>query len=323
MRFGEFLAQMRDKALMRSERPDGKVHLLQRLFNLMDHIAEEGVDLGYGDFRPGARAWIKYWLREAVLRDTAFAADATTDFLDFHGSIRRLPRFNKGYAKYDETFGRNVGTHPNGDIFIPCGIIVSDGGTLRYRTIDFGLMPHGTYSIKVPIRAEQRGVDYNLGTATIETLVTAVPGIDTCSNLEGDQLVVALDVESGDAYRTRLLNAFATIRQWGRKQGVEEALAAAGVDAEVIEHYTDYGTYGPQAKHWASFSVLVDQLGGHFDCQEFLDMVRKVKPAYARFYPEIAAGAKSQYPRSDCDPAISSDAPFDDHEGYVRGDSIR
>lgn len=102
-----------------------------------------------------------------------------------------------------------------------------------------------------------------------------------------------------ETYRARVLGAWASWRLAGTRPGVELALAQAGYDATVMEHFSD-------PEHWAEFSVTVSPKkplapgstwnqgaawddGGAWDYRidavplgALVDLIREVKPAHAR-----------------------------------------
>ena len=79
----------------------------------------------------------------------------------------------------------------------------NDGNELRFFTTENVVIPAGTASLEVPVKAEFDGAAYNVGQGYIRVLVTHIPGIDAVTNAADWLVEEGADQESDAALRKR------------------------------------------------------------------------------------------------------------------------
>lgn len=272
MKISGYIRDRLPAAFRRRTKPAGFV--TDALLAAFDEELEPAIP---GDLR--GRGYIR------VLADEIVIKPSTRLFwlLNAHGVDRMMPRMGASHARYWITFNRNTATHPTGDLQIPARAIVQKNSATRYLTRTLTILPNGQDSVKAIALAEQPGVAYNAAAGEIATIVTAVTGIQSCANQAGDQIEAAHDEETILNYSTRLTSAFARYKLFGRRQGILDWLADHGVEATITPHHEDFPAHGPQASHWASFTVNVTKLG-RLTSRELYEQVRRARAAHERAY---------------------------------------
>ena len=142
---------------------------------------------------------------------------------------------------------------------IPTGALVKTGDGSQSFTVTGGpyLRAQGTASVTVPVTASVAGIAGNVQTGSISLLGTAIPGIDTVTNLL--PLTGGTAAETDQALRLRFVTYLNT-----RSQATEEAVANAiasvqqGLSYVIEENVTFAGVVLP-----GHFTVIVDDGSGN------------------------------------------------------------
>ncbi len=146
-----------------------------------------------------------YTLLEKVV-PMGFLDYSTGTWLEFKAADVGLTRRTAKQATGKVIFSRQADV--DRAVSIPSGSIVktemqNDGNELRFFTTENVVIPAGTESVEVPVRAEFEGAAYNVGEGYIRVLVTHIPGIDAVTNSESWLLSEGVDAESDVALRKR------------------------------------------------------------------------------------------------------------------------
>lgn len=140
----------------------------------------------------------------AGLLPVGFPTEASGDWLDLHAAGLSLTRIPAGRAQGLVRFV----TAGNG--IVPAGTVVQtasgSGNELRYVVTEDTTI--SAPSALVPVRAEQVGAAYNVGTARITTLVTLLPFVQAVTNEATWMTVAGVDRETDALLRQRILLRF-------------------------------------------------------------------------------------------------------------------
>jgi uncharacterized phage protein gp47/JayE len=197
---------------------------------------------------PGlVRLWAKgqriFYVLLAYAFDQVFPQSCADAMLDIHGAQAECVRKQLIFAAYDVTFYRNVDTNPTGDIAIAAGKRVGTtlgaDDTQLIFTSAAGTLPHGFDEVKIACTAFEGGADSNVGAGAINTLIDAIAGIASVSNVkEADQLTAGQDLEAMEPYRARVLLVWPALAIGSTADKLlAAALAVDGVeDAAVDDH---------------------------------------------------------------------------------------
>lgn len=146
-----------------------------------------------------------YTLLEKVV-PMGFLDHSTGTWLEFKAADVGLVRRTAKKATGKVIFSRE--TDVDRAVSIPSGSIVktemqNDGNELRFFTTENVVIPAGTASLEVPVKAEFDGAAYNVGQGYIRVLVTHIPGIDAVTNAADWLVEEGADQESDVALRKR------------------------------------------------------------------------------------------------------------------------
>ena len=123
---------------------------------------------------------------------------ATGIFLSFWGLALGVVR------KQDNKTGGNFTGHAYGDGFVPGGAwIVVDGTEIRYKVLEKVNFQSGT-TFAIPVQAEHKGVEYNIGAEMPVRITRVVPGLDSVTVEEGWIATLGENVEEDNVYRERI-----------------------------------------------------------------------------------------------------------------------
>jgi len=239
--------------------------------------------------------WMQ-WLILQVLRTTRAATSSGPD-LDSWMADMTLIRLPAIAATGMVTFSRFTATSA---AFVPVGTLVrtADGTQTFAVTADTALaawvaasngyaVTPGTVSLKVPVAAQVAGTIGNVQAGSISLLASAIPGIDSVTNVSAMQN--GLDAETDDAFRSRFTNFIAS-----RSRATLVAIGYAinsiqqGLDYTVQENVDSTG-----APRMGNFVVTVDDRSGSpsttllSTVQTAIDAVRPVGSTFSVRSPDV------------------------------------
>jgi phage-related baseplate assembly protein len=239
--------------------------------------------------------WMQ-WLILQALQATRLATSTGAD-VDSFGADFGMTRLAATAAAGSATFARFTPTIP---AIVPVGttIATSDGSARFIVTADTTnaawsaaqngyLLGAGVSSVTVPIAALAAGSAGNILPGTISLIATALPGIDSVTNLLA--LSGGLDAESDIAFRTRF-QLFIDSRSRATLQAVSYAATSVqqNITCAVIENSDAAGDFEP-----GHFVVYVDDGTGApvasllTAVQQAVDAVRPVGSVFAVFGPTV------------------------------------
>jgi uncharacterized phage protein gp47/JayE len=239
--------------------------------------------------------WMQ-WLILQALQATRLATSTGAD-VDSFGADFGMTRLAATTAGGSATFARFTPTIP---AIVPVGttIATSDGTARFIVTVDATnaawsaaqngyLLGAGVSSVTVPIAALMAGSAGNVLPGTISLIATALPGIDSVTNVLA--LSGGLDAESDIAFRTRF-QLFIDSRSRATLQAVSYAATSVqqNITCAVIENSDAAGDFEP-----GHFVVYVDDGTGApasgllATVQQAVDAVRPVGSVFAVFGPTV------------------------------------
>ena len=145
-----------------------------------------------------------YVLLSNVIKQ-AFVQYATADWLDLKAGEVGLSRKAATKTAGGVYFIRENTT---GNVVIPAGSIVSTatdsrGNSYRYITSGEVVLVDGTTEVYAPVTAEFEGAAFNVGTGSINRMISALSGIDYVSNRDGWIVSEGTDTETDPDLRAR------------------------------------------------------------------------------------------------------------------------
>jgi uncharacterized phage protein gp47/JayE len=239
--------------------------------------------------------WMQ-WLILQALQATRLATSAGAD-VDSFGADFGMTRLAATTAAGSASFARFTPTIP---AIVPVGTMVatSDGTARFIVTVDTTntawsaaqngyLLGAAVSSVTVPVAALVAGSAGNVLPGTISLIATALPGIDSVTNLLA--LSGGLDAESDIAFRTRF-QLFIDSRSRATLQAVSYAATSVqqNITCAVIENSDAAGDFEP-----GHFVVYVDDGTGApaasllATVQQAVDAVRPVGSVFAIFGPTV------------------------------------
>ena len=198
--------------------------------------------------------WLQYLILQVLSMTrlaTSSGADADSWVADF-GLVRLPPIFAIGNVVMTSF---SPSAQP---ATIPNGALVKTGDGSQNFVVTGGpyQRPQGTASVTLPVMASIAGIAGNVQTGSISLLGTAIPGVDTVTNLL--PLTGGAAAETDQALRSRFVTYLNT-----RSQATEEAIANAiasvqqGLSYVIQENVTFAGVVLP-----GHFSIIVDDGSG-------------------------------------------------------------
>lgn len=199
------------------------------------------VDFSTGQTIPVSRSSYKQALRRVYGLQNDQATQSLID-LSFEQLASRFGKFrlsgirSRGFVTF---FTRN---RPKSTVFIPLGTRIASGNVVFVTTSDAvmdqgSLASHfnpstGTYSIDVPIQAQNPGVEGNVSTGQIRTIIDTIPGL---SIINGNRTFGGKSRETNLQLANRVLTSLSSV-DTGTEQGLNAIVAQmAGVEeASVI-----------------------------------------------------------------------------------------
>lgn len=147
------------------------------------------------------------------LQAQAFPQTAVGKQLELHGGQRGIARRGAERAKGSLTFSRYLPI--SFDILIPKGTVCASYGeeAMEYETTEDGILFAGQVKTEVPAQAVEGGSRGNAAASYINTLVSEVNGVNYVVNTQ--PFTGGSDPEEDEAYRGRILEAFAKIENCG------------------------------------------------------------------------------------------------------------
>jgi phage-related baseplate assembly protein len=208
--------------------------------------------------------WMQ-WLILQVLRTTRAATSNGAD-LDSWMADLTLTRLPAVAASGIVTFSRFT---PDMSALVPVGALIrtADGTQTFAVSLDTAqsswsatsngyVVPAGAASLDLPVIAQTPGSAGNVQAGTISLLASALPGIDSVSNLT--TLQNGLDAEADDAFRSRFHNFIAS-----RSRATPLAVGYAVSSIQQGLNYTIQENTDPSGQlHMGSFVVTVDDGSG-------------------------------------------------------------
>ena len=231
----------------------------------------------------GIALWLQ-WLITRVLQTTRAATSAGADLDSFVADFS-LTRLQAVAATGTVTFARLT---PGLAAAIPQGAMVrtADGTQDFLTTLATDLAADAT-SIDVPVQAATAGAGGNVQAGAISLLATAIPGVDSVSNLVAIQ--GGRDAESDPALRSRFQSFLDTrARATTRAIGYAIGQIQQGLEYLIEENTDTAGNYRP-----GSFVVTVDDGSGTPSTKlisEVASAIETVRPIGSNFAvqpPEI------------------------------------
>ncbi len=149
-----------------------------------------------------------YRLRAEIqwLSKQAFPHTAAGEWLDRHGAQRGVTRREAAHAKGNITFSRYLPM--SFDLVIPKGTVCSTTGEapVEFETLEDGVLTAGSLTVSVPAQAVVGGPSGNAAAGYINTLVTALTGVNYVNNTAA--FTGGREAESDEEYRARILRAY-------------------------------------------------------------------------------------------------------------------
>ena len=215
-----------------------------------------------------ATAGVALWLQAIILEvltltraATSKGADLDSFFADF--GFFRLPA---NYATGQVTFSRFTATQ---QALVPVGAkvqtsdgtqafaVVLDSTNAAYSaTLGGYILPAGTASIAVPVKASVAGSGGNVQAASIAVLTTSIPGVDTAANASG--FINGVDAELDPAFRSRFVLYLASLSR-ATKTAVNYAVTS--IQQGVVDTITENQNYDGST-NMGFFFVVVDDGSG-------------------------------------------------------------
>lgn len=246
-----------------------------------------------------AQAYVVIWLESLILlllqttrAATSSGPDLDTWVNDF-GLTRLPPKASNGpviFARFTPTM----------QAVVPVGYVVqSSDGTQQYTvdadstnpaynaTLGGMVIAAGTSSVTVNVTAVNAGSATNAAIGGINTLMQAIPYVDTVTNAAA--FTNGADAETDSALRARFISYIANLSK-ATKSAIGYALLSlqTGVTYSLVENYAYNGTYQP-----GFFYAVVDDGTGNpssdflASASNAIDAVRPFTSAYAVFAPVV------------------------------------
>lgn len=138
-----------------------------------------------------------------------FPQTATGTYLDKHAQTRDLFRKHADSAVGMITFSRSTAAAQ--DIVIPLGTVCtsSAGNNVMYATTEEGVIPAGSKSVSLAAKASTKGRISNIAAGKIDTLVSAVSGVEQVTNAES--FAGGREEEEDESLRKRLLDSYLNV----------------------------------------------------------------------------------------------------------------
>ena len=172
------------------------------------HSAEDVSDAG---LRLRVMAGELYRLQTELswLERQAFPQTAAGEWLDRHGEMRGVTRKAATHAKGEITFSRYLPL--SFDLVIPKGTRCASTGSapIEYETTEEAVLTAGNLSLTIPCQAVLSGPDGNIAAGYVNTLLTALTGINYVGNRV--PFTGGREQETDEEYRGRVLSAYANI----------------------------------------------------------------------------------------------------------------
>lgn len=162
------------------------------------------------------------------LKRQMLASTATGTYLDYHAADRGIARKPAVKAKGEVRFITD--DYAAQDIIIPAGTIVATSGEnpVKFVTDEQATLHADSYYVTVKCTAQNGGLNGNVASNTINTIVTNVVGIDSVNNIwpfNGGN-----DVESDEPLRKRVLDTYKSVSNGTNKAYYKRlALSVEGV----------------------------------------------------------------------------------------------
>ncbi|HKT53507.1 MAG TPA: baseplate J/gp47 family protein, partial [Caulobacteraceae bacterium] len=238
--------------------------------------AIQGAASGLIDFTVGSilRAIVEscsqvvLWLQGLVislLATTRFATSVGPD-ADSWAADFDFSREDAAAATTQETFGRfsptlqgvvSIGATVETQDGSQQYVVIADASNPNYSAALGGyVLAPGVATVSCPIQASVAGAAANAAPGAINTITSAIPGIDYCTNAEA--ATNGADQESDAAFRARFVKWINSLSR-AIKVAVEVAAQSIGLNivCRVIENYAYDGTWQP-----GYFQVIVDDGSG-------------------------------------------------------------
>lgn len=246
-----------------------------------------------------ATATTLLWLQGMIVQVLATTRAATSTGADLDSFVADfgLTRLAASPATGVVTFARftagqqavvSVGTQLQSSDGTQAFSVTADSSNANYNaTLNAYLLAVGQASIDVPVAANTAGSAGNVAAGAINTLVQAVPGVDTVSNAAG--LISGLDAESDDALRTRFQVWVASLSKatataiGSAVTGVQQGLSYTLVENQDYNGTADAGY----------FYVVVDDGSGYpsstllSSVSNAIDAVRPLTSRFGVFAPTV------------------------------------
>lgn len=229
----------------------------------------EGTDLSARMYALAAQVYSLYIQADWVVRQ-AFPQTAEGEHLDCHAQLRSLERKAPVEAKGVVRF--TAGEASESDREIPQGTVCMTAGLIRFETTQPGVIPAGSLTADVPVRALEAGAAGNVAAGAIVSMAVAPIGISTCTNLQpcagGD------DGEQDEQLRARILDTFRRLPNGANAAFYEQGALSFDQVAGAVAI--------PRPRGVGSVDVVVSTLAGTPDAellaelQDYFDQRREI-----------------------------------------------
>lgn len=201
------------------------------------------------------------------------------EFAHRNGVTRDPGAFATGEVQFTTTSdtvnieaGAKVGTEPD-----------SNGDSLIYTTDEDATPASGSTTVTVPVTAEKRGAEYNIGPDSITYLPTSLSGVSSVTN--PTSTTNGQDEESTANLRTRTKGALVNNSGGGTVDGVEGGLvnSFSGLELNdvIVDEFFDPDTANGDRQNSNYADVIVD--GGGTDT-EIKDKLDELRPTCIKHY---------------------------------------
>lgn len=180
----------------------------------------------------------------------SFPQTASGEHLDKHAALRGLTRKQARSAEGILEF--SLDAQRTEAVSVPAGTVCTDGGLVRFVTVEDGVIPAGESICRVAAKAESVGESGNAAAYTVTRMPIAPVGISACTNPQA--FTGGAEEETDDALRTRVLQSFSRLPN-GANAAFYEQKALADPDVAGVQVL-------PRARGIGTVDVVISAMGG-------------------------------------------------------------
>ena len=167
------------------------------------HTVSDDCDMGVRLYTSAVQAEALYWYGRWVTRQ-AYPQTAEGEYLDAHGNMRELTRFDETKAAGSVRF--YISGNAKYDIAVPAGTVCLNAAGEGFVTTENGSIPAGSSFCDVMCEALVAGKAGNAASNTVVYMTNAPAGIEGCTNPAG--FTGGADRESDEDFRERILESY-------------------------------------------------------------------------------------------------------------------